>query len=97
LTIATDAGTEPAVSLDFEDNRLLPLLFGAYNENLARIEQKLGVSLSCRGNQVVGNGPAHELSIAKAALEALYHQVSHGREIASADVDAALRLSPIHL
>ena len=29
----------PAAHLEFDDNRLLPMLFGEYDQNLARIEQ----------------------------------------------------------
>ena len=38
--------------LEFEDNSLLPLLYGEHDTNLARIEQQLGISLATRGNRV---------------------------------------------
>ncbi len=50
---------EPAsLQIDFDDNRLLPLLFGAHDRHLAQIEQRLDVSLTSRGNQLIISGPA---------------------------------------
>ena len=60
MSTADDAKTrqgpaQPMV-LDFDDNRLLGALFGEYDRNLARIEQKLGVSLFSRGNRIAISG-----------------------------------------
>ena len=51
----TDLVTPPpatAVTLQFADNALLSLLLGDHDRHLVRIEQGLGVRLSCRGNRV---------------------------------------------
>ncbi len=64
-----DAGR---MTLEFDDHRLLPLLFGQHDRNLARIEQKLKVSLACFGNIVEITGDTSAAPLAKAALEALY-------------------------
>ena len=47
-----------AVTLQFNDNTLLPLLLGDHDRHLVRIEQALGVRLSCRGNRVAIAGDA---------------------------------------
>ena len=44
-TPAEGAPTADTSALSFEDNRLLPALFGQHDRYLARIEQRLGVSL----------------------------------------------------
>ena len=52
---AATAGKSPphsAITMQFNDNHLLPLLLGDHDRHLVRIEQALGVRLSCRGNRV---------------------------------------------
>jgi phosphate starvation-inducible PhoH-like protein len=77
----------------FDDNAICALLFGQHHLNLARIEQKLPVSIVARGNEVLiqGEGEA-EVRAAAAVLEALYGQLRGGREVGREEVDAALRL-----
>jgi phosphate starvation-inducible PhoH-like protein len=79
------------VYLQFDDNRLLPLLFGEHDQNLARIEQELGVSLVSRGNQLAISGPADQVALARAALTALYQRLKGGLMVDRGEVDAALR------
>jgi phosphate starvation-inducible PhoH-like protein len=91
---ADDAGiAEQPIHLQFDDNALLPLLFGRYDQHLARIEQTLGVSLSSRGNRVVIDGPAHAATQARDALNALYARLKRGLPIDIGEVDAAVRLA----
>ena len=49
---------ESTTLVQFDDNSLLPLLFGQHDQNLARIEQQLGVSLVSRGNRLAISGSA---------------------------------------
>ena len=44
------------IVLAFEDNRLIGDLFGQFDQNLALIEQRLGVDAIARGNQVTLKG-----------------------------------------
>jgi len=46
-----DAGGR-SILVEFDDNDLLPMLYGEFDRNLARIEQELEVSLSSRGNWI---------------------------------------------
>jgi len=82
----------PPVHLEFDDNRLLALLFGEYDQNLARIEQQLGVSLVSRGNQLAISGPPDSVGAAREALNGLYQRLKRGQTIDRNDVDAALRM-----
>ena len=79
------------VYLQFDDNRLLPLLFGEHDQNLARIEQELGVSLVSRGNQIAISGPAEAVGVARIALTGLYQRLKGGLTVDRSEVDAALR------
>jgi phosphate starvation-inducible protein PhoH and related proteins len=83
----------PAAHLEFDDNRLLPLLFGEYDQNLARIEQQLGVSVVSRGNQVAISGPADSVGAARETLNTLYQRLKHGQSVDRNDVDAVLRMA----
>ena len=82
-----------SVHIQFEDNKLLPILFGAHDKHLVRIEQHLGVSLVGRGNHVSIAGPADATDAARTALRQLYEQVKGGEAVNEGDVDAAMRMA----
>lgn len=79
--------------IQFEDNRLLSMLFGEHDRHLARIEQQLGVTIVSRGNQVIMSGPPGQVDVAKATLKALYKRLEKGMVVTASEVDAALRMS----
>jgi len=89
---APEAVAEPLV-LRFDDNRLLPLLFGEHDQNLARVEKALDVRLSSRGNRISVTGPESATGIASIALNALYNRLERGLPVDAAEVDAAVRLA----
>ncbi len=79
--------------LQFDDNSLLPLLFGEHDEHLARIEQQLGVSIATRGNRVAIVGAAGAADSAREALNALYTRLKKDLPVDKAEVDAAIRMA----
>ena len=79
--------------LQFDDNTLLPLLFGEHDRHLARIEQALGVSLVSRGNHVAISGPPSAAERAREALMFLYDRLRRGLIVDQGEVDAAVRLA----
>jgi len=89
-----DRGAEDGrVQMQFDDNSLLPQLFGERDENLDRIERQLGVSLVSRGNRIAISGPSARTDVARTALAALYDRLKRGLEVDPGAVDAALRLA----
>ncbi|MDE3061092.1 MAG: PhoH family protein [Pseudomonadota bacterium] len=84
---ATDA------TIVFQDNSLLPALFGENDVHLSRIEKKFGVSASSRGNVLALSGEKANTEAARAVLESLYADLKAGSEIRLADVDAAIRMA----
>jgi phosphate starvation-inducible PhoH-like protein len=84
-----------AVTLHFNDNALLPLLLGDHDRHLVRLEQALGVRLSCRGNRVAIAGEQIRVEAAQAALNGLYQRLVRGEGISLGDVDAAVRMSEV--
>jgi|HubBroStandDraft_1064217.scaffolds.fasta_scaffold00163_28 phosphate starvation-inducible PhoH-like protein len=81
------------VQIQFDDNSLLPPLFGERDRHLDRIERHLGVSLVPRGNLVAIGGSASSIERARAVLGGLYDRLKRGLPLDLADVDAALRLA----
>ncbi len=81
------------ISMQFDDNLLLPLLFGERDQHLERIERQLGVSVVSRGNRLAIVGPEAAADTARAALIALYDRLKRGMEVDGGAVDAALRLA----
>jgi phosphate starvation-inducible PhoH-like protein len=81
------------VVVAFDDNRLIPALFGEFDQNLAMIEQRLGVDAAARGNQVTIRGRPEALSRARLALDILYGRLQKGHELAPGDVDGAIRMA----
>ncbi len=81
--------------LQFEDNSLLPVLYGAHDRNLARLEQKLGVSMRARGNELAIAGPESAVAAARSAMDLLYDRARRGLEIDPGEVDGAARLASV--
>ncbi|MBV9862001.1 MAG: PhoH family protein [Alphaproteobacteria bacterium] len=88
-----DPGTAGRTQLEFDDNLLVPLLYGERDQHLDRIERQLGVSLVPRGNRVAISGPASATELAQLALRRLYERLKGGLEVDPAAVDAAMRLA----
>ena len=82
------SATELVVS--FEDNRRAQLVFGQYDQNLARIERRLGVSANAVGNHVTVRGPGEACEQAKRVLDILRERAGKGISISVGDVDGAI-------
>ncbi len=81
------------VVLDFEDNRLLPLLFGQHDAHLARIEQMLDVVIVSRGNRLQIEGALKSCQIAELTVADLYKRIEAGDSLELGDVEGAIRLA----
>jgi phosphate starvation-inducible PhoH-like protein len=77
--------------MQFDDNTLLPQLYGERDRHLDRIERELGVSLVSRGNRLAIAGPQDSADVARNALTSLYQRLKRGLEVDNAAVDAALK------
>ncbi len=81
------------IVVTFDDNRLIPGLFGEFDRNLAQIEQRLGVEASARGNQVAIGGSKEACTRARLTLDILYGRLQEGHEVTPGDVDGAIRMA----
>jgi phosphate starvation-inducible PhoH-like protein len=88
---------EARTQLEFDDNLLLPLLYGERDQHLDRIERQLGVSLVTRGNRLAISGPAAAIETAHLALSQLYERLKRGQEVDLPSVEAAVRLAAAEL
>jgi phosphate starvation-inducible PhoH-like protein len=95
--IEADLGPMPTAAgrtqLEFEDNLLLPALYGERDQHLDRLERQLGVSLIPRGNRLSIAGPASATEVSRLVLTRLYERLKRGQDIDTASVDAAIRMA----
>ena len=83
----------PPLHVQFDDNRLVPMLFGEHDQHLARIERELGVSMVGRGNQLTISGASQAVATARQVMTALYQRLKRGLAVDKQEVDAALRMA----
>ncbi|KKJ77175.1 phosphate starvation protein PhoH [Kiloniella litopenaei] len=81
--------------IEFDDNSLLPMLYGEHDQHLVRLEQHLDVDLASRGNQVSISGSKDSVATAKVVLKALYERLQKGLDVGDSEVDAVVRMAQI--
>ncbi|CUH54066.1 PhoH family protein [Shimia marina] len=92
-TTAPPATTAPKpTSVEFPDNRLLIELCGEYDRNLADIEQKVGVQILRRGNQLDIHGEEALQAEALEILTSLYTRLESGKSVEAGDIDREVRM-----
>ncbi len=78
------------IALAFDDNRLASIVFGHYDQNIARIERRLGVSANANGNQILIRGPREASEQARRVFEMLYERAKLGQGAEEGDVEGAI-------
>ena len=84
---------EAGAQMRFDDNTLLPLLFGDHDRHLVRIEHALGVVLRSRGNEVAISGPPSSVAATEAVLRTLYDKLKQGLPMGGGEVEGAIRMA----
>ena len=92
-TLASNSSDHTHIVFAFDDTKLIGELFGQFDQNLALIEQRLGVDAIAKGNQVEIKGSKLECENARKVLENLYGRLQLGHEIQTADVEGVIRLT----
>jgi phosphate starvation-inducible PhoH-like protein len=77
----------------FEDNSLLPMLYGEGDAHLAKLEKRFHITASSRGNMLALSGDKAGVEHSKTILNALYSDLQKGGEIGPPQVDAAIRMA----
>jgi len=75
---ASQPAMQQNLSLEPNDSRHLAMLCGQLDSHLRQIEERLGISISNRGNQFVLSGPAVNVTSAKQLLVHLYAEICQG-------------------
>lgn len=88
-------GDGTIAELVYGDNALAQQLFGIHHSHLARVEQKLDVTINTRGGAVTILGSSPSVDTARCVLEGLYARLQQGHEVGGDDVDAALRMAAL--
>jgi phosphate starvation-inducible PhoH-like protein len=89
---APDNALSSQLELAFDDNRLASQLYGDFDQNLALLEQRLGVSATPRGNHVLLKGSPTAVDQSRRVLESLYALLEEGRQIDVSNVDSIIRM-----
>src|ERR1700729_2112069 len=63
----------------FDDNGLASIVFGHYDQNIAKIERRIGVVANANGNQIVIKGPKEACENARRVFELLYARAKLGQ------------------
>src|SRR5690606_1320795 len=81
------------IVLTFDNNRLASALYGQFDENLARLEQQLGVDIRSRGNQLTIKGSSTAAEQGRRPPGSLYGILQKGSDTGQSDVDGAIRMA----
>ncbi len=93
LTPRASLEDQDTLTLSFEDNRLLPTVFGQHDEHLALIEKHLSVAITPRGNRVSIRGANPSREMARDVLSGLYQRARRGNDVTKGDIEGAIRMS----
>jgi len=87
----TSLKSKKNIILSFNNEKLMPYLYGELDKNLHRIESILNVNLYSRGSNIEISG--EKVKLAKEVLNDLYAQIKKGFEIGYEEVDASIRMN----
>ena len=75
----------------FEDNRLVPVLYGEKNAHLRTLEDAFDLGISSRGNELTITGDEKAAEKAREVLEHLWGRLQKGQTVDAQTVDTAIR------
>lgn len=81
------------MNITFDDNTLLPLLFGEHNAHLKFLETMLNVDISSRGNTVSIKGQTKAMQVAEAVLDMMWSKLEKDEDVSISDFNSALRFA----
>lgn len=79
--------------LEFQDNALMPLLFGDRDRYLGLLQDLLGVSIFVKGNRIAITGAEKSTDLASLVLSKLYDRLEKGMVLTTSEIEAAVRLA----
>ncbi len=89
----TGASDMAHIVLTFDNNKHASTVYGQFDENLARVEQQLGVDIRSKGNQLSIKGTPQAAEQTRRALDYLYDLARKGAVLSGSEVDGAVRMA----
>lgn len=81
------------IELSFEDQSLLGALFGEFDANLVQVENRLGVFISARGDQLQIEGPEDSVARARDTMQAMYDRLAKGQDLDAGAIESLIAMS----
>ncbi len=79
--------------INFENQSLLGPLFGQFDANLVQVENRLGVFIHARGDQIVIEGPTDAVARARETLTTMYDRLAMGQDLDAGAIEALIAMS----
>ncbi|SMQ59230.1 phosphate starvation-inducible protein PhoH [Altererythrobacter xiamenensis] len=79
--------------MSFEDQSLLGPLFGQFDANLVQVENRLGVFISARGDQLVIEGPEDSVGRAREVIQTMYDRLAQGQDLDAGAIESLIAMS----
>ncbi len=81
------------VDIGFDNQSLLGALFGQFDANLVQVENRLGVFIAARGNQLHIEGPEDSVARARDVIKVMYDRLAMGQDLDSGAIEALISMS----
>jgi phosphate starvation-inducible PhoH-like protein len=81
------------IGLKFDDNALVPQLFGEHDSHLGIIEEELGVEIAARGNELVITGTKPNLRAAQSVFDVLWDRLGNKLPVGAEEVISAIQVA----
>ena len=81
------------MDMSFDNQSLLGALFGQFDTNLVHVENRLGVFISARGNQLHIEGPEDSVARARDVLRAMYDRLAMGQDLDAGLIESIIAMS----
>ena len=79
-------------NISFEDNLILPVIYGRNDENLKMLENNFNISILSRGNFLRIQGNQNNVELAIAILEKIYEQAVKNRSLSLGEINAIINI-----
>ena len=77
----------------FDNQSLLGALFGQFDANLVQLENRLGVFIHARGDQILIEGPEDAVARARDTLTTMYDRLATGQDLDAGAIEALIAMS----
>ena len=81
------------VDVEFDNMSLMGALFGQFDANLVQVENRLGVFIAARGNQLHIEGPEDSVARARDVLRTMYDRLAMGQDLDAGAIEALIAMS----